>query len=107
MIDWAAFGCIHWIHHQSLELDSELRTQNLMATKFQTGDEMRDMLAHIIAGVAGDEEEAWRKRVSVEKVPIWKFVRHNWLVHPKGTAKQRELIEKAVEIVRAEHPYIA
>jgi hypothetical protein len=97
---------IHEIHHQFRELDSGLRTPIVIATKFQTADEMRDMLAHIIAGVAGGAEETWRERVSVEKVPIWKFVRHNWLAHPRGTAKQRGVIEKAVEIVRAEHPYV-
>jgi hypothetical protein len=33
-------------------------------------------------------------------------VRFNWQVSPGGSAEQREVIEKAVEVVRAEHPYV-
>jgi hypothetical protein len=31
--------------------------------------------------------------------------RSNWSVDPKGTATQRDAIAKAVDVVRAEHPY--
>ena len=47
-----------------------------------------------------------RKRIAVERVPTWRFVRFNWTVEPSGTADQRAVIEKAVGIVRTEHPYV-
>lgn len=71
-----------------------------------TSDEIANLLAHVIAGVAGGREAEWKKRITIGRVPTWRFVRYNWLVEPSGTAAQREVIEKAVAIVRAEHPYI-
>ena len=71
-----------------------------------TTDELRDLLAHVIAGAAGGSEASWRKLIAIERVPTWRFVRFNWLVEPTGTAEQRAVIEKAVEIERGEHPYI-
>ncbi len=68
---------------------------------------MRAFLAHLLAGAAGGTEARWRQLIgTVEQMPIWQFVAYNWRVSPKGTAKQREAIERAVEVVRAEHPYI-
>ena len=72
-----------------------------------TCDEIHDLLAHVIAGVAGGTEADWRKLIVIERVPTWRFVRHNWLVEPRGTAAERAVIEKAVEIVRGEHPYMS
>ena len=69
-------------------------------------DELRDLLAHLIAGAACGREADWRKRVAIERVPTWRFVRFNWTVEPSGTVEQRAVIAKAVEIVRGEHPYV-
>lgn len=69
-------------------------------------DELRDLLAHVIAGVAGGDEAGWRERIAIERVPTWRFVRFNWLVEPSDTAVQRAVIAKAVEVVRGEHPYV-
>jgi hypothetical protein len=70
-----------------------------------TTDELRDLLAHVIAGAAGGTEAAWRKRIAIERVPTWRHVRYNWLAEATGTVEQRAVIAKAVEIVRSERPY--
>lgn len=70
--------------------------------------EMADLLAEVVAGVAGGSKAAWRRRVGkVEQLPTWRHVTHNWRVVPTGTAEQRDVIERAVAVVRAEHPYVA
>ncbi|QNE31171.1 hypothetical protein F1C10_03930 [Sphingomonas sp. NBWT7] len=52
-------------------------------------------------------EATWRRRIgAIERYPTWKYVRFNWGVTASKSAAERQAIEKAVEIVRAEHPYI-
>ena len=43
---------------------------------------------------------------AIERVLTWRFVRFNWLTESSGTAEQRVVIAKAVEVVRGEHPYV-
>ena len=75
--------------------------------KIMSADEVGDLLAHVIHGVAGGTEAGWRKVIGpVERMPTWVMVSHNWRVEPKGTAAQRRTVEQAVAIVRAEHPYV-
>jgi hypothetical protein len=65
------------------------------------------MLAAVIAGVAGGSQARWRNLLGpIERLPTWKHVTHNWRVSPAGTAAERRIIEQAVQVVRAEHPYI-
>jgi hypothetical protein len=72
-----------------------------------TGEEIRDLLAHLLAGVAGGDEAKWRRLIgSIERYPTWKHVRFNWGVKPRAMGGERDAIDKAVELVRAEHPYI-
>lgn len=99
---------IHGFHSDPLEPDSPVETRVGMASSPQpnTAEEMRDLLAHLLAGVAGGEETGWKQLVQIERVPTWKYVAFNWLVKPGGSKVQREAIGKAVEIVRAEHPYV-
>lgn len=69
--------------------------------------ELRDLIAHLLAGVAGGTEAKWRKLIGeVEALPIVLHPRSNWRVSPSGTAKDREAIDKAVEVVRDAHPYV-
>ncbi len=79
-----------------------------MVSSFQpaTADEMRDLLTHLLAGVAGGDEIRWKQLVQIERVPTWRYVAFNWLVKAGGSKVQREAIGKAVEIVRTAHPYV-
>lgn len=80
-----------------------------MATKlhFHTAEELAQLLASVIAGVAGGTPGKWRKVIGpVERLPTWCNIHCNWRITPKGTDEQREIVEQAVAVVRAEHPYI-
>ena len=71
-------------------------------------NEIADLLATVIAGAAGGTKARWRKAIGpLEKLPTWRYVRFNWRVTPRVKSEERKIIDQAVEIVRAEHPYIA
>jgi len=73
-----------------------------------TPDELRDLLATVITGVAGGGDEAWRDAIGpVTKLPIATNARCNWRVTPQGSHAELGVIRTAVEIVRAAHPYVA
>jgi hypothetical protein len=73
-----------------------------------TPDELRDLLATLLEGAAGGTHDSWLRAIGpVENLPTHKNIHCNWRVHPKGTPAQRAAIERAVEIVREEHPYAA
>ena len=73
-----------------------------------TSTEIGDLLATVIAGVAGGTKAGWRKAIGpIEKLPTWRYVRFNWRITPQVQPPEREIIERAAELVRAEHPYIA
>ncbi len=73
-----------------------------------SGPELRDLIAHLLAGVAGGSEAKWRKLVGeVEALPIVFHPRSNWRVAPTGNAGEREAIDKAVAVVREAHPYVS
>jgi len=72
-----------------------------------TPTELQQLLAQVIAGVAGGSEKIWRTKIGpVAQLPIVLHPRSNWSVSPMcGTADHR-IIDQAVEVVRAEHPYV-
>lgn len=73
-----------------------------------TPDELAEILVTMLVGAAGGTPAKWRKALGpVEKLPTWQNVRCNWRVSPKGSAADLATIEKAVEIVREAHPYVA
>jgi hypothetical protein len=73
-----------------------------------TPSQMQDMLAELLEGAAGNSREHWRRAIGeVEQLPTHFHVRCNWRVHPRGRKRDLDAIQKAVEIVRQEHPYIA
>ena len=73
-----------------------------------TPDELRDLLATVITGVAGGSDSDWRRAIGpVTKLPIATNARCNWRVAPHGSAAELGVIRRAVEIVRAAHPYVA
>jgi hypothetical protein len=73
-----------------------------------TPEELRDILIEVIVGAAGGDEAKWRKALGeVEKLPIAFNAQSNWAVHPTGTKAQKEVIAKAVDLVREQHRYVA
>ena len=75
--------------------------------KPSTAADIRALLSHLLAGVAGGSEAKWAKLVGeVEALPIVFHPRSNWRVQPSGSAEELEAIEKAVAVVREAHPYV-
>jgi hypothetical protein len=73
----------------------------------ETGEGIRRLLAHVLAGVAGGTGAKWRRLIGpMEKLPTWRNTRFHWRTAARGTAAEREVIGKAVDIVRAQHSYI-
>jgi hypothetical protein len=70
-------------------------------------DDIQALLAHLLAGVTGKPEGHWKRLIGeVTALPIVFNPRSNWTINPKGTIKEVEAIEKAVEVVRQAHPYV-
>jgi uracil-DNA glycosylase len=73
-----------------------------------TPDELRDLLAMILAGAAGGDLRQWLEALGpVEKLPTHFNVRSNWAVHPRCPRSKRRAIDNAIAIVREAHPYVA
>lgn len=77
-----------------------------MAGKTLTPDELIDLLAHLLAGAAGGEEADWAKLMRIERVNLTFSPQSNWRVIARGSPKQKGAIEKAVDVVKGEHPYV-
>ncbi|GAA0661301.1 hypothetical protein FHT00_002708 [Sphingomonas insulae] len=79
-----------------------------MANHIHRPEELGDLLATLLTGAAGGTKEVWATKVGVvEKLPIATNVRSNWQVTPSGRADDKKAISQAVDIVRAQHPYVA
>jgi len=73
-----------------------------------TPDQLRDLLATLLEGAAGGDHDDWLRAIGpVEKLPTHLNLHCNWTVHPKGKTAEIAAIRRAVELVRAEHPYVA
>ena len=78
-----------------------------MEQRSSTADTLAALLVEVITGVTGGAPERWAEVIGpVHQLPIVDNVRCNWTVIPGGTARERATIAKAVEVVRAEHPYV-
>ncbi|WP_404711464.1 hypothetical protein [Sphingomonas sp. MMS24-J13] len=77
-----------------------------MADDRLTAEQIRDLLATLLAGAVGREPAAWLDAIGPITIHdiVWR-PRCNWSVEPKGSRAQIAAIEKAVAIVAAEHPY--
>lgn len=72
-----------------------------------TPDELRDLLATILAGAAGGDATAWLKLIGpVTRVHLAVSPATNWALSPTGTPAKRKVVAQAIGIVRAEHPYV-
>lgn len=73
----------------------------------ESTDDIRNLLAHLLTGVAGQTEAYWKNLIGpVTALPIVFHPRSNWRVEPNAKAADLEIIQKAVEIVRQAHPYV-
>lgn len=76
-------------------------------TKPTTTEDIRNLLAHLLAGAAGKDEAHWLELIGpVAALPIIDAPRSNWRIEPKGEPMEVETIEKAVEVVRLAYPYV-
>lgn len=75
--------------------------------KPESADDIRALLAHLLAGATGKTEAHWEKLIGeVVALPIVFHPRSNWKIEPKGKPAELEAIAKAAEIVRQAHPYV-
>ncbi len=80
----------------------------MQMSEVHTPEELCDLLLEVIVGAAGGDEAKWRKALGdVEKLPIATNAQSNWAVHPTGTKAQKAVIEKAVDLMREQHRYVA
>lgn len=73
----------------------------------ESADDIRALLAHLLAGAAGKTEAHWKKLIGeVTALPIVLHPRSNWRIEPTGRPEELQAIAKAADIVRAAHPYV-
>lgn len=73
----------------------------------ESTDDILELLAHLLANVAGGTEDRWKKLIGpVTALPIVFHPRSNWKIAPKAKPAELAAIEKAVEVVRGAHPYV-
>ena len=72
-----------------------------------TPTELRATLVTVIAGASETPVARWEALVgSVEILSLAYHPRSNWRVAVSGTRDDRRWIDAAIELVRAEHPYV-
>ncbi|TXC67949.1 hypothetical protein FSB78_18335 [Sphingomonas ginsenosidivorax] len=72
-----------------------------------TPTELRATLVTLIAGATETRTSRWDKLIGeVEILPIVFNPRSNWRVAVRGEGDDRDAIEKAVELLRGQHPYV-
>ena len=73
-----------------------------------TPTELRATLVSMVAGATETSPARWERMIGqVDVLPIVFNPRCNWRIEvQKGPAKNRDVIEKAIEILRGEHPYV-
>jgi hypothetical protein len=69
--------------------------------------ELRALLVTIIAGATDGDEARWEKLVGpVDRLNIVFNIHSNWSVKVAGTKEECRVINRAIEIVRGEEPYV-
>ena len=72
-----------------------------------TASELHHLLTSTLVRMRGGDRVRWRKAVGQIKVyPLSTHPHCNWDVRPAGSAAEIVAVERAVDIVRGEHPYI-
>lgn len=73
-----------------------------------TPDELREIIVGLLADGAGGEAKRWRDVVGkVRSLALAANVRSNWSVDPRGSEGELVVVQRAVKIVRAEHPHVS
>lgn len=69
--------------------------------------DLRALLVAIVAGATDEPEARWDALIGkIQRLSLAKHPRSNWAVTPAGTDAERDIITRAAEIVRGEHPYV-
>lgn len=72
-----------------------------------TTSELRNLLVTMLAGARGGGRARWRRAVTDIKVyPIETHPHCNWEVRAGGSAGDIAAVERAVDRMRADHPFI-
>lgn len=72
-----------------------------------TATDIEDTLADMLTGAVGGTRERWLDLIGpVKMLPIATHIHCNWSVSPIATGEELVSITKAIELVRAEHPYV-
>jgi hypothetical protein len=72
-----------------------------------TETELRATLVTVIAGASETPPARWETLIGgVEVLSLAFHPRSNWRVEVSGTDDDRRWIDAAIELVRAEHPYV-
>ena len=70
--------------------------------------ELRATLIELVAGATQTDDAKWERLIDeVETLPIVFHPRCNWRVEVSGRAADREVIEKAIELLRDASPYVS
>jgi hypothetical protein len=72
-----------------------------------TANELRTLVAHLLAGATGKPEKHWFAVVGeIEALPLIQYIGGNWRAAPQGSEEDLAAVEAALSIVRAEYPYV-
>jgi hypothetical protein len=72
-----------------------------------TAGELRNLLVTVLAGALGGGRARWRKAVADIKVyPVQTHPHCNWEVRAAGSAREIAEVERAVDRLRADHPFV-
>jgi len=73
-----------------------------------TPTELRATLVTVIAGASETGTSRWETLLGpVQVLSLALHPRSNWRIEVSGTDDDRRWIDAAIELVRAEHPYVA
>lgn len=69
--------------------------------------DLRHLLVTILAGATDGDGARWDALVgAIERVDLTRSPHTNWTIVARGDAGDREAIDRAVALVRGEHPYV-
>lgn len=80
-----------------------------MTPRNLSAEEARNVLVTILAGEAGGTEAAWDSCIGeMVRVDLARSPRTNWTIRPTRACRlaDRATITRAVDLVKAEHPFV-
>ena len=80
----------------------------LAKTEIPTAAEVRSIIAKILTIAFDGSEQHWLNLLGVVAALTRPPNSHsNWIVRPRGTAEERDLINRAAAVVKEVFPYVA